>query len=51
LPIHDKAFSVINDLGQSVENTGAVTLYVSGQQPDEVSAKLTGRHCLNIKVR
>ena len=42
--------AVLND-GNRAEPDGEITLFVGGHQPDEVSNRLTGTTCTELKIK
>ena len=50
LPLNPDAFSVVDQEGRKLLNTGARTLYVAGSQPDARSRALGGRDVLTIEL-
>ena len=45
------AFTVINEEGVRVPGSGHYRLWAGTHQPDELSEKLTGTHCVSISVK
>lgn len=44
------AFALVREDGTSTLESGEFILHVGGQQPDAVSARLTGRSCLEVRL-
>ena len=51
IPIHSRAFSVVNDTGERIHGSGSWTLYAGFGQPDSRTEELTGRKCLSVKLQ
>ncbi len=50
ISLHDKAFTVVNDLGDRIPGSGSWTLYASFGQPDQRTEELTGRKAVKCQV-
>jgi len=50
IPIDEKAFTVVDDLGQRIPGSGSWTLYAGLGQPDERTKELYGKEALSVKI-
>ena len=50
IPIDEKAFTVVDDLGQRIPGSGSYTLYAGLGQPDERTKELYGKEALSVKI-
>ena len=51
IPLHDKAFTVVNDSGERIPGSGNWTLYASFGQPDQRTEELTGKSAVSCKIK
>lgn len=51
IPLHDKAFTVVNDRGERLPGSGNWTLYASFGQPDKRTEELTGKKAVKCQVQ
>lgn len=49
--IPERAFMAVNEKGEWVKEGSEFTLYAGTSQPDELSAKLTGKECKALKIK
>ena len=50
IPISDKAFTTVSDIGERKQFAQMFTLYAGTHQPDELSCKLSKTDCLSIEI-
>jgi len=50
IPIDEKAFTVVNELGERIPGSGSWTLYAGLGQPDERTRELYGKESLSVKI-
>lgn len=50
IPVSDYWLKVVTDDGKRVAPDGGITLYAGGHQPDELSVRLCGTKCLEVRV-
>lgn len=50
IPVSDYCLKVVTDDGKRVAPDGGITLYAGGHQPDELSVRLCGTKCLEVRV-
>ncbi|MBQ8216980.1 MAG: glycoside hydrolase family 3 C-terminal domain-containing protein [Oscillospiraceae bacterium] len=50
IPIDEKAFTVVDDLGQRIPGSGSYTLYAGLGQPDGRTRELYGKESLSVKI-
>ena len=50
IPIDEKAFTVVDDLGQRIPGSGSYTLYAGLGQPDGRTRELYGKEALSVKI-
>ena len=48
--VPERAFMAVNEKGEWVKEGSEFTLYAGTSQPDELSAKLTGKECTALKI-
>lgn len=51
IPLHDKAFTVVNDSGERIPGSGNWTLYASFGQPGKRTEELTGKKAVRYQVK
>lgn len=51
VPVSGQAFLVVNEEGAHVRGSGSYVLYVGTGQPDERTAALSGRKCVEVPVK
>ncbi len=50
IPIHPRAFSVVNNAGERIHGSGSWTLYAGFGQPDPRTEELTGQKSLSLEI-
>ena len=51
IPLHDKAFTVVNDRGERIPGSGTWTLYASFGQPDKRTEELMGKKAVKCQIQ